>query len=294
MDWRSVSYDWNQVRAFLATVEEGSLSAAARALGLTQPTLGRQVAGLEAALGVTLFERIGKTLVLTAPGMELLEQTRAMGEAASRLSLAATGQSTSIEGHVRISASDSYAAHILPPILVDLARRAPGINVEIVVSNQISDLRRREADIAIRHVRPSEPELIAKLIRTALAHCYAAPAYIRRVGAPASLSDVAGAQFIGIDQSPRMIDYLAAHGLHLAPRQFRYFSENTAVAWEMVRQGLGIGLASEDIAAQSDEVIRVLPDFPPIPVPIWLVTHRELHTSARIRLVFDVLAEGLR
>ena len=110
MDWRSVSYDWNQVRAFLATVEEGSLSAAARALGLTQPTLGRQVAGLEAALGVTLFERIGKTLVLTAPGMELLEQTRAMGEAASRLSLAATGQSTSIEGHVRISASDSPAA----------------------------------------------------------------------------------------------------------------------------------------------------------------------------------------
>ena len=156
MDWRSVSYDWNQVRAFLATVEEGSLSAAARALGLTQPTLGRQVAGLEAALGVTLFERIGKTLVLTAPGMELLEQTRAMGAAASRLSLAATGQSTSIEGHVRISASDSYAAHILPPILVDLARRAPGINVEIVVSNQISDLRRREADIAIRNFRPTE------------------------------------------------------------------------------------------------------------------------------------------
>lgn len=294
MDWRSVSYDWNQVRAYLATVEEGSLSAAARALGLTQPTLGRQVAGLEAALGVTLFERVGKTLVLTAPGRELLKQTRAMGEAALRLSLMATGQSQSIEGHVRISASDSYAAHVLPPVLEGLSRRAPGIDVEIVVSNQLSDLRRREADIAMRHVRPSEPDLIAKLIRTAKAHFYAAPAYIRRFGVPACLTDVAGAQFVGIDQTPRMITYLAAHGLRLTPGHFRYFCENTTVAWEMVRQGFGIGLISEDIAGQSGEVIRVLPDFRPIPVPIWLVTHRELHTSARIRLVYDLLAEELR
>jgi DNA-binding transcriptional LysR family regulator len=294
MDWRSVSFDWNQVRAFLATVEEGSLSAAARALGLTQPTLGRQVAGLEAALGLTLFERIGKTLVLTGPGLELLDHVRAMGEAANRISLTATGQSQTIAGRVRLSVSDGYAAYILPPILARLAQVAPGVVVEIVVSNALSDLRRREADIAIRHVRPTEPDLIARLIRTAQAHLYAAPAYIRRHGLPASLADMKDALFVGVDQSSRMIDYLAAHGLTLTPRNFRLYCENTVVGWEMVKQGLAIGVMSEDIADRTEGVARILPEFAPIPVPIWLTTHRELHTSARIRLVYDLLADALR
>jgi len=294
MDWRSVSFDWNQVRAFLATVEEGSLSAAARALGLTQPTLGRQVAGLEVALGVTLFERIGKTLVLTAPGLELLEHVRAMGEAANRISLSATGQSQTIAGHVRLSVSDSFAAYILPPILAQLARIAPGIIVEVVVSNALSDLRRREADIALRHVRPTEPDLIARLIRTDHAHLYAAPAYIRRHGLPASLADTQDALFVGVDQTSAMIDFLSAHGLTLTPRNFRFFCENTVVGWEMVKQGLAIGVMSEDIAGRTEGVTRILPEFTPIPVPVWLTTHRELHTSARIRLVYDLLAEALR
>jgi DNA-binding transcriptional LysR family regulator len=294
MDWRSVSFDWNQVRAFLATVEEGSLSAAARALGLTQPTLGRQVAGLEAALGLTLFERIGKTLVLTGPGMELLDHVRAMGDAANRISLTATGQSQTIEGHVRLSVSDSYAAYILPPIVARLARTAPGIILEVVVSNALSDLRRREADIAIRHVRPTEPDLIARLIRTDHARLYAAPGYIRRHGLPASLADTQDALFIGVDRSPAMIDYLAAHGLTLTPRNFRFFCENIVVGWEMVKQGLAIGVMSEDIADRTEGVARILPEFAPIPVPIWLTTHRELHTSARIRLVYDLLADALR
>ena len=294
MDWRSVSFDWNQVRAFLATVEEGSLSAAARALGLTQPTLGRQVAGLEAALGVTLFERIGKTLVLTAPGLELLEHVRAMGEAANRISLSATGQSQTIAGLVRLSVSDSFAAYILPPILTQLARIAPGIIVEVVVSNALSDLRRREADIALRHVRPTEPDLIARLIRTDHAHLYAAPAYIRRHGLPASLADTQDALFVGVDRTSAMIDFLSAHGLTLTARNFRFFCENTVVGWEMVKQGLAIGIMSEDIAGRTEGVARILPDFAPIPVPVWLTTHSELHTSARIRLVYDLLAEALR
>ena len=294
MDWRSVSFDWNQVRAFWATVEEGSLSAAARALGLTQPTLGRQVAGLEAALGVTLFERIGKTLVLTGPGLELLEQTRAMGAAASRISLTATGQSQTIAGHVRLSVGDSFAAYILPPIMARLAQVAPGIIAEVVVSNALSDLRRREADIAIRHVRPTEPDLIARLIRTDHAHLYAAPAYIRRHGLPASCADIGEAHFVGVDRSPAMIEYLAGHGLSLTPRNFRFYCENTVVGWEMVKQGLAIGVMSEDIAGRTEGITRILPDFTPIPVPVWLVTHRELHTSARIRLVYDLLAEELR
>lgn len=154
--------DWNHLRAFLATVESGSLSAAARSLGLTQPTLGRQVAALEQELGVLLFERLGRSLVPTLAGRELFESARSMGEAASRLSIIASGQSQSIEGLVRITASDIVAAHILPPILKRLNEVAPGIVVDVVADNDVRDLMRREADIAIRHVRPEQPDLIAR------------------------------------------------------------------------------------------------------------------------------------
>jgi DNA-binding transcriptional LysR family regulator len=125
MEWKRSSFDWNQARAFLVTAEEGSLSAAARALGLTQPTLSRQVAGLEDALGVTLFERTARALLLTQAGTELLEHFRGMGEAANRISIAATGQSESITGHVVIACTNGMATFFLPPILKTLRYRDP-------------------------------------------------------------------------------------------------------------------------------------------------------------------------
>ena len=145
MEWKKTAFDWNQARAFLVTAEEGSLSAAARALGLTQPTLSRQVAGIEETLGVTLFERTSRALLLTQAGVELLEHFRSMGQAADRISIAATGQSQMITGHVAITATDLMATHYLPPILKDLRTKAPGLKIEIITSNQLSDLRRREA-----------------------------------------------------------------------------------------------------------------------------------------------------
>jgi len=141
MNWDAVSFDWNHARAFLATVEEGSLSAAARALGLTQPTLGRQVAALEAELDVVLFERVGKSLILTETGLELLEHMKKMYEAANRVSLSASGQSQAIEGRVRITASDIMSAYILPTALQKIREIAPLLQIEIVSSNQIRDLR---------------------------------------------------------------------------------------------------------------------------------------------------------
>ena len=143
MNWSDIAFDWNQVRAFLATAEEGSLSAAARALHQTQPTLSRQVTGLEQALGVTLFERGHRRVRLTAAGLELLEHVRAMGDAASRVSLSALGQSQAIEGPVCITATEIAAAQILPPIIADLRRAEPGSMVEVVASNSVSDLRRK-------------------------------------------------------------------------------------------------------------------------------------------------------
>ena len=215
MNWASLSFDWNQVRAFLATVEEGSLSAAARALRLTQPTLGRQVAALERALGVVLFERIGRSLVLTRSGLELLEHVRAMGEAASRISLAASGRAEAIEGQVRITASDVMAAYVLPPVLKRLRGLAPGIGIEVVASNALQDLRRREADIAIRHVRSEEPDLITRMMPAATAHLYAAPAYLEARGRPTAPAEMAGHDFIGYIPFEPMLEALNALGLTL-------------------------------------------------------------------------------
>ncbi len=293
MDWQSVIFDWNQVRAFLVTAEGGSFSAAGRALGLTQPTLGRQVAALEDRLGVTLFERLGRSLSLTQSGLELLEHVRAMGDAAGRIALTASGQSQRIEGHVCISATDVLSMHLLPPALKRLRDMAPAIEVEVVASNEVRDLRRREADIAIRHARPEQPDLIAKLLRELSIRLYASTDYLDRLGRPGSPGDLAEAVFIGFDRSDRLLTRLKQMGLPLEKDNFRLTSENGAVAWEMVKHGLGIGLMAEDVADQTPGVECVLPDLDPIPVPVWLVTHRELHTSRRIRLVFDVLAETL-
>jgi len=293
MAWQSITFDWNQVRAFLVTAEEGSFSAAARALGLTQPTLGRQVAALEDELGVTLFERVGRSLSLTQSGLELLDHVRAMGEAASRVSLTASGQSQAIEGQVRITATDIMSMYLLPDALRRLRESAPGIRIEVVASNDLRDLRRREADIAIQHGRPDQPDLIAKLVRETTVHLYATTEYLDRNGRPGSPRDLADAVFIGFDDSDRLLTRLNEVGLPLTQDNFRLYSESAAVTWEMVKQGLGIGVMAKDIADRTPGVECVLPDLDPIPVPTWLVTHRELHTSRRIRLVFDLLAESL-
>ena len=293
MEWQSVAFDWNQVRAFLVTAEEGSFSAAARALGLTQPTLGRQVAALEDHLGVTLFERLGRSLSLTQSGLELLDHVRAMGDAASRISLTASGQSQRIEGQVCITATDLMSMHLLPGALKRLREMEPGIEVEVIASNDVRDLQRREADIAIRHGRPEQSELIAKLVRETSIHLYASTEYLDQYGRPGSPSDLSEAVFIGFDQSDRLPARLNELGLALTKDNFKLISESGAVAWEMVKQGLGIGVMVKEIAERTPGVECVLPDLDPIPVPIWLATHRELHTSRRIRLVFDLLAESL-
>ena len=293
MNWQNVSFDWNQARAFLVTAEEGTLSAAARSLGLTQPTLGRQVAALEEALGVTLFERVGRSLALTQAGLELLDHVRAMGEAAGRISLTASGQSQAIEGQVSITATTMTAAYHLPSLLKRLRTLAPAIEITLVASSEVRDLQRREADIAIRHVRPEQPELIAKLIGETTAHLYAAPEYLDRYGRPAQPSDLSEADFIGYEHPERMLPVMGSLGLALSRRNFKIVSGSSTVILELVKQGLGLSLLPKDIADLMPGLEPVLPDLDPIPIPIWLVTHRELHTSRRIRLVFDFLADAL-
>jgi DNA-binding transcriptional LysR family regulator len=293
MDWRAVRFDWNHARAFLVTAEEGSFSAAGRALGIAQPTIGRQVSALEEELKVTLFERVGNALVLTAAGLDLVEHMRAMGDAATRVSVTAAGQSLSIEGTVCVTASELIAAHVLPPILAQLRRVHPGIEIEIVASNTARDLRRREADIAIRNFAPSQPELVAKKIADRSARLYASPEYLARIGDPKSPADLAHAEFFAFDRTDLMIKGLRAFGLELTPRNFPIVTENHLVQWELAKEGVGICIVMDEVGDREPRVRRVLPDFPPLPIPVWLATHRELRTSRRIRVVFDLLADGL-
>lgn len=294
MDWRSVKFDWNKARAFLVTAEEGSLSAAARALGMAQPTLGRQVDGLEQELGIVLFERVGRGLTLTPSGLELLEHVRDMGEAAGRVSMTALGQSQALEGTICISASETYAAVLLPPIIAKLRIMEPGIQIEIVVANHASDLRRREADIAIRNFRPTEPDLIAKKIGDADAVLYATPDYIARIGNPTKPYDLRHAEFVNMDHSGMMLKGLNTLGLGLTEANFPLLTENYLVMWELVRQGVAIGILDAYIGDADPVVRRVLPDLEPLVFPIWLVSHRELATNRRIRMVYDFLAEELK
>ncbi|MCY1062829.1 LysR family transcriptional regulator [Nannocystis sp. SCPEA4] len=293
MHLRMDHLDWNQLRAFLETAETGSLSAAARKLGLTQPTLSRQVAAIEQQLGVTLFERVGKAMQLTSTGLELLEHARTMGSAAEELALVATGRSQAVEGMVSISASDAVAAYLLPRAIHRIRQVAPRIVVEVVSSNALSDLRRRESDIAVRHVNPDQPDLIGRLLRETTASFYASESWIAAHGHPRTADEVAAHEFIGVDRSGRYLEHLRAIGLPLTTAHFPLYSENTVTAWELVRQGLGIGAMMDDVARLTPGVVRVLEALPPVRFPIWLVTHRELRTARRIRVVFDVLAEHL-
>lgn len=288
-----MNFDWNQIRAFLATVEEGSLSAAARALQQTQPTLSRQVAALEEDLNVVLFERVGRNLQLTPSGKELLGHVREMGEAAARISLTASGQSQEVAGHVRITASDIMSAYHLPPLVTKLREVAPKIDIEIIASNDIQDLQHREADIAIRHLRPEQPELIAKLVQEPVAYLYAAKSYLDKVGRPKGIEDLANMEFISFGPPERMIEYMAGMNIHLPRSCFTLNCENGIVAWNLVRLGNGIAAMEEGVANATPGVEVILPRDTRIQFPVWLTTHRELHTSKRIRLVYDFLAAEL-
>lgn len=293
MDWRSIRFDWNRARAFLVTAEEGSLSAAARALDMTQPTLGRQVTLLEQELGIALFERGARGLELTPNGLALVEYVRAMGDAASDLSLMASGQSQSLQGNICISATEVAAAYVLPSIIQRLRQMQPDIYIELIASNSVSDLKRREADIALRAFRPTQPDLIAKKLRDVAVYLYAARSYLDSLGNPMSPDDLSKADFIGFDHTDILMRAFSELGLKLTPRNFPVIAENHIVQWELVKQGVGIGVMPQEIGDAEPLVERALPTLEPLASDLWLVTHRELTTNRRVRMVFDYLASEL-
>jgi len=288
-DFSALRFDWNRARAFLVTAETGSLTAAARALRVAQPTLGRQVAALEAELGVTLFERLPRGLRLTEAGLAMLDHVREMGAAAGRLSLAAGGQVQALEGLVTITASELIAACHLPRVLATIRESAPALRVEIVADNDIRDLRRREADIAIRNHRPAQPELIARKLRDEEVGLFASADYAARLGE----AGLESADFIGYDTTPTLARALAGMGLSVPEDRFRLVSGNHLVVLAMLRAGLGVAVMSARALESEPGIVRLGEGLAPFSYPVWLTAHRELHSSARIRHVFDAIARHL-
>ncbi len=294
MDWKTVTFDWNRARAFLVTAEEGSLSAAARALGLAQPTLSRQVEAFQKELGVVLFERFGRGLELTPAGEALLDHARKMGEAARALSLAAYGQGAEIAGPVTISASDAYAGLLLPPVLKDLKAREPGLQIQVIADNAASDLLRREADIALRNFRPDEPDLVARRLADGGANFYAAHDYIAAHGRVEQAADWAKMALVVPAPAESFRNSMARLCPAVAQAPIAVTCNSYLAMWEMVRQGLGVGILDSRLGDADPGVARVAAGQADLPFPVWLVAHRDILGNARLRLVFDALADALR
>lgn len=293
--WKTMNFDWNRARAFLVTAEKGSYSAAAKELKLAQPTLGRQVAALEKELEVVLFERIGNGLELTPTGIELFEIVKSMGEAANRLSLSASGRSTDIEGSVCISASEAYAVNCLPSVLVKLRKLQPKINIDLIASNESSDLLKREADIAIRSYRPTQEDLIAKKISDSSFSLFASNDYIKEAGPFKEIEDLSGADFIGVVNTEEVVKGLRAYGINIDISNFPYECNSHIAHWELVKEGAGIGLMETNIGESEPGVSAILSSkLPRMEFENWLVSHRELKTNRRIKYVFDFLCENLK
>ncbi len=280
---------WELYRTVLAVLREGSLSAAARALGLTQPTVGRHVDALERLIG-PLFIRSQHGLAPTATALALRPHAEAIAASAAALLRAAS--STEDAGTVRITASEVIGAEVLPPILAALRETHPEIAVELVLSNQADDLSRREADIAVRMVRPTQEALIARRIGAVTLGLHASPAYVARHGAPADEAALAGHTLIGFDTEDAFIRSLRARGMLVSRDAFALRTDNNLAQLALLRAGAGIGVCQIGIAAR-DRLPRILPDHFGFELELWLAMHEDLRANRHCRVVLDALGAGL-
>ena len=286
-------FDWRLIRSFLAALEAGSLLGAAKRLNTSQPTLGRHIAELESQLGLLLFERTGRGLVATSAALQLADAARAMDAAALQLARQVSGTQKQVQGSVRITASQPVACFMLPPVLAQMRRALPDIQVELESSNAVSNLLRREADIALRMVRPDQATLVAKKIGVIPVGAYASRDYIARRGMPLKPLDLLTHEMIGYDKIEDILRGFRAFGTPLTREAFALRTDDMIVQSQAVRAGLGVGFLADYVVRSDAQVLRVLPMLALPELPMWLAVHREIRTSQRIRAVFDFLTEAL-
>lgn len=286
-------FNWALIPSFLAAHAQGSLLGAARTLGISQPTVGRHIAQLEAQLGTPLFERTPRGLVPTAAARRLADAARAMETGAQSLVRGAQQTQTALSGTVRISASQPVACVLLPPVLTRLRREMPSVQIELVSSNTISDLMRREADIAVRMVKPTQGSLVARRIgQVALTVC-AHRDYLRARGTPQEPADLLNHELVGDDRTGEIERGFAAKGHPLDPTRIALRTDDMIAYWAAVRAGMGIGFVARYMLREAPEVLALLPGLPLPSLPVWLVVHREIRSVRRVRAVYDALAREL-
>lgn len=293
MDKSLASLDWTLVQSFLAVAEAGSLSAAARATRVSQPTLGRHIHDLEAQLGVALFSRVPRGLEPTEAALDLLGPARAMRQAAGQMALAAAGRAEGLSGVVRITASLVVSHHLLPPILAGIRARHPEIELELVPSDTSENLLFREADIALRMYRPEQLDVVTRHLGDLALGMFGARSYLDRAGRPQTPDDLRGHDFVGFDRSEFIIHGMRSMGMEVDRHFFATRCDHQTTYWELVRAGCGLGFGQLSFGLPDPALERLLPDLPLPAIPVWLTAHEAMRQTPRIRRVWDMLAEGL-
>jgi len=286
---------WELYRTLLAVLQEGSLSGAARALGITQPTAGRHVEALERALGVTLFMRSQTGLQPTDVALALRPHAETMQSTAASLERAARGDSegAQVHGVVRVAASEVVGVEVLPPIVAALRERHPRLVVELVLSNRVQDLLKREADVAIRMVRPRQTQLVARRIGSIELGLHARRDYLAKHGTPRNLAALWEHAIIGYDRPTAFVREAskAFPGYSRAALSIRADSDLAQLA--LVRAGAGIGVCQVALARRDDQLVRVLPKLVSLQLETWVTMHKDLRASPHCRATFDAFVQGL-
>jgi len=289
----SQDFSWDLYRTFGAVLEEGSLSGAARRLGITQPSVARHIDALEASLGVSLFVRTARGLSPTDAALELKPHVDLLASTSAAFLRTAEGRTGEVRGTVRISASEIVGTVHLPSILVDLRVKHPELAVELVLSNAADDLLQREADIAIRMFPPTQKALVARRIGVFEIGLHAHADYLARRGVPGTMDDLRHHDVIGYDvETPAMRTFLQPYpALQRAAFALRVDSDVAQLA--AIRAGYGIGVCQTVIAATEPKLTRVLTEAFGADLETWVVMHEDMKSNARCRVVFDELVERL-
>ena len=284
---------WNLHRSFLAVMAEGSLSAAARALGMTQPSLGRHIRELEQRLGVALFTRSPQGLTPTEMAHDLLPHAQAMASASAAMRRAASAGRGELRGVVRISASEVIGGEVLPAMLAAFREQHPGVVIELVLSNQAADLLRKDVDLAVRMVQPTQQALVARKVGTIALGLYAHRRYLKAHGTPLRPDQLAEHALIGYDHEPPYVRAMRPAGLVYTREHFALRTDSDLAALAALRAGYGLGFCQVPLAARERQLVPVLAEAIALTLPTWLVMHEDLRRSTRHRAVFDFLAEAM-
>jgi DNA-binding transcriptional LysR family regulator len=286
--------DWSLWRTFLAVMEAGSLSGAARSLGVAQPTVGRQIEALEAQVGgEALFTRSPSGFSPTRQARALEPHARAMAAAAQTLVRTAAGDAADMTGVIRISASDVVGAEVLPPILARFREDWPKIDLELAMTNRQEDLLRRDADIAVRMTRPTQDALLARRIGTIQLEFHGHRSYLQKHGVPRTLEDLESHTLIGFDRIVTEVAGLRDLPLEVTRETFDIRCDSELGQLALLRAGAGLCPCQPAIAARDPNLTRLPIDGFDLAMEMWVVMHEDLKADRRIKALFDHLVAEL-